>query len=166
MEISRDPEVVLVDLAELVRQEIVEFVPAALVRKIEIALDTPDRLAVSLEVHPFRSILQNLLDNAIRYGREGGKVAVGLASRGTSVTLSVSDDGPGIANADGPRVFERFYRGVQRNDAAGTGLGLTIVTQATARLGGDVRVTKGLYGRGCCFTVEIAAALRPTQQRE
>jgi signal transduction histidine kinase len=101
--------------------------------------------------------LQNLLDNAIRYGREGGRIAVELRARGNALTLCVSDDGSGIANTERPRVFDRFYRGAQRDGAPGTGLGLTIVKQATTRLGGEVLVTEGLDGSGCCFKVEIGS---------
>jgi signal transduction histidine kinase len=68
----------------------------------------------------------------------------------------VADDGQGIADSDRLRIFDRFYRGTPRNDAPGTGLGLTIVKQAAARLGGEVRITSGLDGLGCCFTVEIS----------
>jgi hypothetical protein len=62
-----------VDLAPLARQEIAYFVPAATAREIDISLETPARLAVMLEPQSFRSVLQNLVDNAIRYGREGGR---------------------------------------------------------------------------------------------
>jgi two-component system sensor histidine kinase QseC len=157
MEMTRRSEAAPLDLAELVRREIGDFFPAACARNIEIALEAPDRLLVSLEVHPFRSILQNLLDNAIRYGREGGRIAVELRARGNALTLCVSDDGSGIANTERPRVFDRFYLGAQRDGAPGTGLGLTIVKQATTRLGGEVLVTEGLDGSGCCFKVEIGS---------
>jgi two-component system sensor histidine kinase QseC len=146
-----------VDLAQLVRKEIADFVPAALARNIEIALESPDRLLLPLEVPPFESVLQNLIDNAIRYGREGGRIVVELRSLHGATTLSVADDGPGIAESDRLRIFDRFYRGTQRNDARGTGLGLTIVRQAAARLGGEVQITSGLDGLGCCFTVGIPA---------
>jgi two-component system, OmpR family, sensor histidine kinase QseC len=156
METERGRELAVVDLAQLVRKEIADFVPAALARNIEIALESPDRLLLPLEVPTFESVLQNLIDNAIRYGREAGRIVVELRSLHGAITLSVADDGPGIADSDRLRIFDRFYRGAQRNDAPGTGLGLTIVKQAAARLGGQVRITSGLDGLGCCFTVEIS----------
>jgi signal transduction histidine kinase len=67
----------------------------------------------------------------------------------------VADDGPGITDSERTRVFDRFYRGAQRDDAPGTGLGLTIVKQATARLGGEVQITDGLDGLGCRFTIRF-----------
>lgn len=69
--------------------------------------------------------------------------------------LHVADDGPGISADERELVFERFYRGTGRNDARGSGLGLTIVKQAATRLNGRVQVTPGLDGRGCSFVVEI-----------
>ena len=156
METERGRERAMVDVAQLVRKEIADFVPAAFARNIEISLESPDRLLLPLEVPTFESVLQNLIDNAIRYGREGGRIVVELRSLHGATTLSVADDGPGIAESDRLRIFDRFYRGTQRNDAPGTGLGLTIVRQAAARLGGEVQITSGLDGLGCCFTVEIS----------
>jgi two-component system sensor histidine kinase QseC len=155
METERGREPPVVDVAQLVRKEIADFVPAALARNIEIALESPDRLLLPLEVPTFESVLQNLIDNAIRYGRDGGRIVVELRSVHGAITLSVADDGPGIADSDRLRIFDRFYRGAPRTDAPGTGLGLTIVKQAAARLGGEVRITSGLDGLGCCFTVGI-----------
>ena len=66
-----------------------------------------------------------------------------------AVTLSVADDGPGIADNAHSLVFDRFYRGAG-HEMPGTGLGLTIVKQAAARMGGKVEITQGLDGRGCC----------------
>jgi signal transduction histidine kinase len=157
MEMARHSEVAPVDLAELTRREIGNFFPAAAARTIEITLHAPDRLPVWLEVHAFISILQNLLDNAVRYGHAGGRIVVELRARDGALTLSVSDDGPGVADTERLRMFDRFYRGAQREAVPGTGLGLTIVKQATARMGGEVRVTAGLDGLGCCFTVEVAS---------
>jgi signal transduction histidine kinase len=145
----------IVDLAQLARQEIAHFVPAATARDIDISLETPDRLAVMLESQLFGSVLQNLVDNAIRYGREGGRVTIQLVRRHGAVVLSVTDDGPGIAESDRSRIFDRFYRGEKPPDAQGTGLGLAIVKQAAARMDGKLQLTGGFDGRGCCFSLEI-----------
>jgi two-component system, OmpR family, sensor histidine kinase QseC len=113
-------------------------------------------LVVALEVAPFQSVLHNLLDNAIRYGREGGRVHVELLDLSGGWQLNVADDGPGIAVAEQGFVFDRFFRGTG-HDAPGTGLGLAIVAQAAARLGGQVTLTTGLDGRGCQFQVWVRA---------
>lgn len=148
-----------VDVAQVVREEIGNLVPAAMARNIEISLEAPETLMASLDAHALRSVLQNLIDNAIRYGNEDGRIAVELAvlrSQRDRLILSVSDDGPGIAECDRSRVFDRFYRG-RHTDASGAGLGLTIVKQAAARMGGNVQITSGLDGRGCRFELHIPA---------
>lgn len=90
----------------------------------------PDRLSG----HPdaLRILLRNLLDNAIRYTPEGGRVDVSVQCEGSALLLTVDDSGPGIAEADRARVMDRFYR-VQGAPAGGSGLGLAIV-QAIAQL--------------------------------
>ena len=149
-----------VDLAQLVRGELAELGPAALARGTDLALDAPDTLPHRLDVHAFLSVLHNLLDNAIRYGRgderREGRIAVDLVREPGRLLLSVADDGPGIAAADRERIFERFHRGAG-HDAPGTGLGLAIVKQAAQRLGGTVALTTGLEGRGACFTLALPA---------
>ena len=148
-----------VDVAHLVREEIGSFVPAAMARNMEISLEGPETLIASLDEHALQSVLQNLVDNAIRYGCDNGRIVVDLSllSLGrNNIVLVVSDDGPGIAECDRSLVFDRFYRG-QHRDARGAGLGLTIVRQAAARMGGVVRVMSGLEGRGCRFELRIPA---------
>jgi signal transduction histidine kinase len=155
LQMERPGELSTVDVTLLAQKELANFVPAALERNIDISLSAPDKLLFALEVHTFRSILQNLIDNAIRYGREGGNVVVELQLRGRTLGLCVADDGPGISETERERVFERFYRGTARNDARGSGLGLAIVKQAATRLNGDVGLRPGSGGRGCSFVVEI-----------
>jgi two-component system sensor histidine kinase QseC len=156
METAQPADVAEVDLAMLAREEIGNLVPAALAREIEIALEAPETLIFALEVSAFQSALQNLLDNAIRYGRDGGRIGVELRRGDGVLTLAVSDDGPGIA--DSARAFERFYRGPAQN-RPGAGLGLTIVKLATVRMGGEIRLSSREDGRGCRFEVRIPAVL-------
>jgi len=95
-----------------------------------------------------------LIDNAIRYGKDGGRIVIDLQRAGSSLTLAVADNGPGIASSERTRVFDRFYRGTG-HETPGTGLGLTIVHEAVTRMGGDVCITDGLDGSGCRFLVRI-----------
>jgi two-component system sensor histidine kinase MprB len=84
----------------------------------------------------------NLLDNAAKWSPAGGTVAVRLAGG----TLTVADEGPGIAEADLPRVFERFYRSADARSMPGSGLGLAIVAQTIARHGGTVTAAPARVG--------------------
>jgi len=147
------------DVVQWAREEIASFVSAAMARNMEISLEAPECLTASLDLHALQSVLQNLVDNAIRYGYDNGRIVVELTLFRLGrdiVALAVADDGPGIAECDRARVFDRFYRG-RNTDARGAGLGLTIVKQAAARMGGVVQVTSGLDGRGSRFEVHIPA---------
>ena len=157
MQPSMEPSAV--DVGRLAEREVANFVTAALERRMELSLQAPDSLVMLTEAHTFRSILQNLIDNAIRYGREDGTVVVDLSARDGTLTLSVTDDGPGIPEPERALIFERFYRGTTRNDVRGSGLGLTIVRQAATRLGGKVEVSSGPGERGCRLVVEIPSRL-------
>ena len=150
-----DPrEAPTVDVAHGVQALLAGVVPQASARGIELSLDAPDRLAVALDWPVFQSVLNNLVDNALRYGRAGGRVVVTLQAADGTMTLLVADDGPGISPAAREHVFERFWRGAG-HDVPGTGLGLAIVRQAAARMGGSVGVEDGIDGRGVAFRVAL-----------
>lgn len=142
------------DLAQDVASDLAALVPSAMQRNIELALDAPDSLVVAMERQTFKSILHNLVGNAIRYVQEGGKVEVSLALQGADIVLAVTDNGPGIPADQHELVFERFHRGGD-HAASGVGLGLAIVRQACKRLGGTVTLGSGLQGAGCQFVVRI-----------
>lgn len=109
-------------------------------------------------------VLQNLLQNAIKYGREGGHVAVRLMreppiGRGRErIVIAIEDDGPGIAPEHLPRLTERFYRvnATSSRDKGGTGLGLAIVKYVVNRHRGDLRIESEV-GVGSTFSVSFDA---------
>jgi signal transduction histidine kinase len=103
-------------------------------------------------------LVRNLVDNAIRYTRPGGRVEVGLGSRNGEVVLTVLDTGLGIPTRDIPRVFERFYRvdRARSRETGGTGLGLSIVKHVVENHGGTIEVSSEL-GRGTRFEVRLPA---------
>jgi two-component system, OmpR family, sensor histidine kinase SenX3 len=102
--------------------------------------------------------VRNLIDNAVAYSEPGTRVAVGVTVRGSVVELAVVDQGIGIAAADLPRLFERFYRvdPARSRDTGGTGLGLSIVKHVVAEHGGEVTVWSQ-PGRGSTFTIRLPA---------
>ncbi|MDM5179505.1 sensor histidine kinase [Massilia sp. CCM 8695] len=146
-----------IDVARLVRDELARAAPTAIENGIELGLEAPERLPFTLEVDAFQSILNNLLDNALRYAGAGANIALELVQQDDGyLMLAVADDGPGIAQADLAHVFERFYR-ARSQDKTGSGLGLAIVRQAALRMNGTVTLAPGPGGRGCRFVVRIAA---------
>jgi len=152
---AQQPPLREIDVAQAARGILAQLAPHALARCIDLSLEAPDRLPTRLDEPAFVSALQNLVDNAIRYGREGGKVVVTLRGDGERIVLHVQDDGPGIPGTDHALVFERFYRGAA-GDVPGSGLGLAIVKQAALRMGGRATVTPGLErSRGVGFLVSV-----------
>jgi signal transduction histidine kinase len=101
-------------------------------------------------------LVRNLVDNAIRYTRPGGKVDVDLTTDDGEVLLAIVDTGLGIPSRDLPRIFERFYRvdRARSRETGGTGLGLSIVKHVAENHGGTVGVRSRL-GEGSTFTVRL-----------
>jgi two-component system phosphate regulon sensor histidine kinase PhoR len=104
-------------------------------------------------------ILDNLLDNALKYTPEQGRVRVGWYSKAAQVCIEVSDTGIGIPAADLPRIFERFYRvdKARSREMGGTGLGLSIVKHLAQAMHGSVQATSRV-GQGSTFHVWLPAA--------
>ncbi|MFZ9745683.1 MAG: sensor histidine kinase [Opitutaceae bacterium] len=129
-------------------------------RGVTLVQSVPAELAAHADAHRLGQALANLVDNAIKYGREGGIVEVrGRELSLGQVEISVRDDGPGIAGEALERVFERFYRAdkARAREQGGTGLGLAIVKNVVQAHGGDVRV-ESTPGRGTEFFIRLPAA--------
>lgn len=104
-------------------------------------------------------MLDNLIDNALRYSDSGAEVRVETKVRDGDAWLAVADTGPGIPPEDRSRVFERFYRGANgRRAGGGTGLGLAIVEELVRRWGGEIRLVDGAGTR-----VEAVFPQRPAE---
>jgi len=89
-------------------------------------------------------VLDNLVENAIRYCPPGSRIEIAAAQHDSRASVTVSDNGPGIAQDELDRVFERFYRGSSgRRSGPGTGLGLAIASELARRWGGEVRILSG-----------------------
>lgn len=102
--------------------------------------------------------VSNLADNAIKYGKPGGRITVSGRIEGEECVIEVADDGPGIPAEHIPRLFERFYRvdkGRSRG-LGGTGLGLSIARHIVESQGGSIRVASRL-GEGSRFTIRLPA---------
>lgn len=140
------------DLVDTVRDVLIELEPLARRRGSELTLQAPDRLMDRVDVEALRSVLVNLVRNAIQHGAEAGTVEVSLERDQDMVSLRVGDDGPGIPVAERERVFDRFYRAAS-TPATGSGLGLAIVVRAARRLNASVQIADGLQGRGVDLVV-------------
>ena len=115
-----------------------------------------DRLVVMGDRESLVQVVDNLLDNAIKYTPPGGRVRMTALAEDGTVRLEVSDTGVGIPEEDLERVFERFYRvdKARSRDVGGTGLGLSIVKHLVGAMGGQVGV-RSEVGTGTTFSVVL-----------
>lgn len=128
-------------------------------RHITLDLAVPaDAPAVKGDPERLRQVFVNLLDNAVKFNRTGGRVKVSASAAGAAVQVAVTDTGAGIPEADLPRIFERFYRVDKARSRAlgGTGLGLSIVKHLAELHHGSVEV-RSRVGEGSTFIVTLPA---------
>jgi two-component system sensor histidine kinase TctE len=140
-----------VDVALLAREEVEHWADAAIARDMDLGYEGPIAgLCVNGDRQLLGELIGNLLDNAIRYGRPGGRITLRLLA--APLRLSVEDDGPGIPAAERGRVLERFYR-LPTTAESGSGLGLTIANEIAARHGARLEITDGPGGTGTAVTI-------------
>jgi signal transduction histidine kinase len=141
-----------IDVADLCRQRLATLNQRARSRAVELALEAPEHLVAWVNRGGFLSVVDNLVDNAIRYTPAKGNVLVRLVAEAATVCLEVRDDGPGIDAADRERVFDRFVR-LPGPSEQGTGLGLAIVRRVVDTQAATLHFVEGLSGRGVGFRV-------------
>jgi len=147
-----------VELAKLIERSIDMFVGVAESRSISLRCETLHPATVKGNRHHLRQVINNLIDNALKFTPSGGNVVVTLSldPSANNACLSVRDNGVGIAADEMPRLFERFYRGdrSRRRDAVtrGTGLGLSICQAIVKGHGGTLSIESQI-GKGACFEV-------------
>jgi len=145
---------------------------AALAREVEPGLEVlAERAGVTLSIDASAPIvvkgneplllrvLFNLAENGIKYAGAGKCVEITVRSVGEKALLEVRDNGPGIAQAERERIFDRFYRGDPARERSGTGLGLALVKSIVRLHGGEIRL-ESEPGRGSCFQVQLSLADR------
>lgn len=152
------------DLTAVAREVIEELSPLAAQMHIDLGFSSAGAASVRGDKEALRTLLSNLVDNALRYTGKGGRVDVSSGPEGERIALIVRDNGPGIAPEDRTRVFDRFYRGQPDGDVAaragvrGSGLGLAIVKSIADRHGATIELGPGIDGRGLGVTVRFPAA--------
>jgi two-component system sensor histidine kinase TctE len=140
------------DLKALVHQRCLEWAPKALERNIELGFDAPPlSLAVSADATLLCELMNNLLDNAIRYGLPGGHINVAVRADPCNM-LIVEDNGPGIGAGEADKVCERFYR-IPGSPGDGCGLGLAIVKEIAELHNARVEIGCGAQGVGARVVV-------------
>ena len=155
-------EPVAVDLAALARRMLADLSPHAQEKGLRFADELPAGLsAVRADAAQIERVLQNLLDNAVRFTPRGGVITVGGTNEdGGRVALWVQDTGPGIPPEALPRIFERFYQADAARSAGrqGSGLGLTIAHEIVVRHRGEIHA-ESQPGEGARFTLTLPRRL-------
>jgi signal transduction histidine kinase len=149
-----------VRLDELMKSVVGAFSAQAEARKMDLGITQAMPLQINGHPDSLRVMLNNLVDNALRYTPPGGRVDLALVQEGGRAVLTVSDNGPGIPAEDRVRVFERFYR-LAGADIPGSGLGLAIVREVTSQHQADINL-EDTPGGG--LTVRIAFPVPPEIQ--
>ena len=111
---------------------------------------------VEIDTDKMTQVIDNILNNAIKYSPDGGKIKVGMKTTDAQLIISISDEGLGIPKKDLPRIFDRFYRVDKARSRAqgGTGLGLAIAKEIVKQHKGFIRA-KSEYGKGSTFTIVL-----------
>ncbi|KTC74718.1 two component sensor kinase [Legionella birminghamensis] len=142
-----------VNLIKVAREIMAMLAPSALEKQIELEFEHDDNLPVlDGNSTAIGILIRNLVDNAIRYCKENGKVVVRVFQRENQLIFEVSDNGPGIPEELQSRVFERFFR-VLGNKSPGSGLGLAIVRQICDLHGAKVELESPKEGTGLIVRV-------------
>ena len=160
LELSREghARIVPVDVGDIVAQRFSLWEPVALERSIAFELHIPDAITCDAVAVPgaLEQVLDNLIDNALRYSSEGSSATVSVSSDGRGrCRIEVVDSGPGVPGEDLDRLFDRFWRG--GSDEPGTGLGLAIVAHLVNQSGGTITPVN-VPGGGLSMIVTLASS--------
>jgi signal transduction histidine kinase len=150
----------VVPLDEVAHTAAAEFAAVALQSGHELEVDAPSRVVAIADEQRALQIARILLENALVHTPPGTHVRIDTAEEGGNARLTVSDDGPGIADAEAVNVFQRFYR-VDGAQASGSGLGLAIASELVRLMGGSLELDRS-NGR-TAFVVTLAAAAAPAE---
>jgi signal transduction histidine kinase len=150
----------VVNLSLLLCDVVESLRPLAEARGLSLACATPDDLVVLGDMDGLIRLFWNLVDNAIKYTRQGSITVSAEQQDGSTVSVLVTDTGPGISPEHLPHVFDRFYRVGESRTTPGAGLGLAIAQEIARAHGGSIEVTS-IAGKGSTFVVHLP--LRPDE---
>ncbi|HWQ59109.1 MAG TPA: ATP-binding protein [Clostridia bacterium] len=145
------------DINELVIRTLLTFEARVNARRIEVVMDFEnERTVVEGDSAQIAQVIRNLVDNAVKFSPEGGRLTLGIRTAGKRAVVSVRDEGEGIREEDLPYVFDRFFKGEKAHTPAGssTGLGLSIVKRIVEQHGEEIEV-ESKPGGGACFTFTL-----------
>ncbi|MFT3781513.1 MAG: ATP-binding protein [Nibricoccus sp.] len=151
------------DLRTVVAQAADLYADVAEAKQISLKLEEGSAVPVFVDKVRLRQAVANLIDNAIKYTPDGGSVTLRVNSENGTAFLSVRDTGPGVPEAEQPRIWERLYRGDQSRSQTGLGLGLSLVKAIVDAHGGAVTMHNA-PGGGSIFEVGLPTAPKPDRK--
>jgi two-component system phosphate regulon sensor histidine kinase PhoR len=153
---AQPPSLEELDCAAVVADVVASFAKIAGRKSITLSARASPVPPVVGDSDRLRRVLEHLVDNALKYTPDGGRVSVQVEPQGAGASVSVHDSGPGIGPEHLPRLFERFYRvdTARSRELGGTGLGLSIVKHLAESMGASVLVTS-VPGQGSTFAVRL-----------
>jgi signal transduction histidine kinase len=154
-----DVDAVAFDVNEVVDRAVVDLTATG-AQTLEVDVDAQPGVEAIGDARRTLQVVTNLLSNALKFGRAGSVVRVGVHQEGTSVTVAVTDEGPGIADEDLGEIFARFSRLPGAAGTPGSGLGLFIARWLAAAQHGEIQVDS-VPGQGSTFRLVLPAAPTP-----
>ena len=152
------------DLSKIARLILKRYRKEALARKITLSAGIEDSIIMEAGAGEIELVMGHLIDNAVKYNREGGSVTLALRKAGDRITIEVADTGMGMTGEEQSRLFQEFVRikNDRTRDIGGTGLGLAIVRQIAGRYEGTVAV-RSEPDQGTTFTITLPARWSASQ---
>lgn len=142
------------DIVELILSACELFDPIAKEKEVQLITVLPDSLVIYGDKGKMQRLITNLLENAIKYNKQGGAVTISVKHENQLVNIQVDDTGMGIPEKELPHIFDRFYRCDQSRSQAGIGLGLSLAKAIVKAFNGDIRVKSNL-DQGSSFQVTL-----------
>lgn len=144
------------DIADLAKKVVTELQPVASKRKLTLAVEAPEDLIVNADIGKIKQVISNLVDNAIKYTKQGG-ITVTVAKAEKAARITITDTGVGIPAEEIAGLFEKFKRarGANQVNTTGTGLGLYVAKQLTEGHGGKIWAESDGADKGSRFIIEL-----------
>lgn len=143
------------NLAAVAEEAVLQLLEKADARHITLNINAaPDLARLSVDRDKWKQVFLNLIDNAIKYGKEGGNVDIGLRQGSSFMSITITDDGLGIPPADVPHLFDEMFRSEEHRNISGTGLGLAIVRRIIEQHDGQITASSRL-GHGTTFHINL-----------
>jgi len=145
-----------IDVVPLILSACELFDPIAQEKNVQLITALPESIVIRSDKTSLQRLVTNLLENAIKYNRQGGTVTISAAKEENRIQLRFEDTGIGIPESDLSKIFERFYRCDANRSEPGTGLGLSLARAISRSLRGDIRVVS-IVNQGSTFSVTLPA---------